>query len=188
MRRYGDAVVVVKTATGLGSGFVISRQGHLITNYHVIEGSTRITVTVFNRSQEGYQRRQIKEVKILAMHPLRDLALLQIEEEAWKGLDIQPLVIAKGEGVRVGDMVFAVGNPLGLERSVTQGMVSSTTRTMEHLRMIQTDASINPGNSGGPLFNARGEVVGVVCAGFTMFNGLSFGLPAGHVFDFLAHR
>ena len=122
------------------------------------------------------------------MQPLRDLALLQIDEEALKDLSVQPLVIAKGDSVRAGDMVFAVGNPLGLERSVSQGIVSSTTRTMGHLRFIQTDASINPGNSGGPLFNSRGEVIGVACAGFTVFDGLSFGIPAIDLIDFLTHR
>ena len=155
VKRYGDAVVVVKTPSGLGSGFVISPQGHLITNYHVIERSSNISVTLFQRGDEGYQRRQIERVKIIAIQPLRDLALLQIDKEELQGLDIEHVVIAQQHKVRVGDMVFAIGNPLGLERSVTQGIVSSTTRTLGHLRFIQTDASINPGNSGGPLFNAR---------------------------------
>ena len=188
VRRFGDAVVVVKTPMGLGSGFIISKNGHLVTNYHVIEGSTSLSVTVFNRGKRGYERQQIKDVKILAMQPLRDLALLQIQADAWKNLNVEPLVITKKDDVRVGDMVFAIGNPLGLERSVSQGIVSSTTRTMGHLRLIQTDASINPGNSGGPLFNARGEVVGVVCAGFVIFDGLSFGIPARDLVEFLTHR
>jgi serine protease Do len=84
--------------------------------------------------------------------------------------------------------VFAIGNPLGLERSVTQGIVSSTTRTIGHLRLIQTDASINPGNSGGPIFNVRGEVVAIASAGAQMFDGLAFGIPANELIDFLVHR
>ncbi|HEV3340485.1 MAG TPA: trypsin-like peptidase domain-containing protein, partial [Pirellulales bacterium] len=99
-----------------------------------------------------------------------------------------PVVINNSDDLRVGDLVFAIGNPLGLERSVTQGIVSSATRTIGHLRLIQTDASINPGNSGGPLFNARGEVVGIVCAGATSFDGLAFGIPANELVDFLLHR
>ena len=96
--------------------------------------------------------------------------------------------VAADQRAAPGDAVFAIGNPLGLERTVTQGIVSSTTRDLGHLRFIQTDASINPGNSGGPLFNARGEIVGVVCAGFVSFNGLAFGIPAGDLITFLRHR
>ena len=188
VKRYGDAVVVVKTPVGLGSGFIISDQGHLITNYHVIERSTEISVTVFERTEQGYERRQFKRIKILSVQPLRDIALLQIDKDEWKDLKVNHVVIAEKHDVRVGDIVFAIGNPLGLERSVTQGIVSSTTRTLGHLRFIQTDASINPGNSGGPLFNARGEVVGVVCAGFVFFDGLAFGIPASDLIDFLKNR
>ncbi len=188
VRRHGDAVVVVKTPVGLGSGFMISAQGHLITNYHVIERTTQVVVTMFIRHAEGYEKRQFKRVKILAVQPLRDLALLQIDGDELEGVDVKHVVIAQQSDVRVGDVVFAIGNPLGLERSVTQGIVSSTSRTIGHLRFIQTDASINPGNSGGPMFNARGEVVGVVCAGFVFFDGLAFGIPAADLLDFLKNR
>ena len=188
VKRFGDAVVTVTTASGLGSGFIISRQGHLITNYHVVEESLKIKVTLFQRGKEGYEKRQLKRVKILALNPLRDLALLQLDEEEMAEYDINPVVIAEKPSVRVGDLIFAIGNPLGLERSVTQGIVSSSTRTMGHLRFIQTDASINPGNSGGPLFNSRGEVVGVVCAGYSFFDGLAFGIPASDLVEFLKHR
>ena len=188
VRRYGDAVVVVKTPLGIGSGFIISDQGHLITNYHVIERSAKVSVTMFQRGADGYEKRQFKRVKILALHPLRDIALLQIDKEELRDVKIQHAVIAQDHDVRVGDMVFTIGNPLALERSVTQGIISSTTRTLGHLRFIQTDASINPGNSGGPMFNARGEVVGVVCAGFVFFDGLAFGIPATDLIDFLTNR
>ncbi len=185
VNRHGDSVFMVRTPAGLGSGFFISGEGHLITNYHVIEGQTDISVTLFLPTRRGYERRELKRVRILAMHPLRDLALLQIDREELGDHEISPLTISSSPGVRVGDPVFAIGNPLGLERSVTQGIVSSTTRTIGHLRFIQTDASINPGNSGGPIFNARGEVVGVVCAGATFFQGLAFGIPAPDLIDFL---
>jgi serine protease Do len=188
VKRFGDAVVTVSTPDGLGSGFLISKQGHLITNYHVIEKNLKVTVTVFERKAQGYVKRQLKKTKILAMNPLRDLALLQLDLEELGETKITPVVIAEKPSVRVGNLVFAIGNPLGLERSVTQGIVSSTTRTLGHLRFIQTDASINPGNSGGPLFNSRGEVVGVVCAGYSFFSGLAFGIPATDLIDFLRHR
>jgi len=188
VKRHGDAVVVVKTSGGLGSGFVISKQGHLVTNYHVVEGQNKPQVTLFRRSEQGYERQDLKKVKVLALQPMRDIALLQLDLTELKGELPEPVVINNEDDLRVGDLVFAVGNPLGLERSVTQGIVSSTTRTVGHLRMIQTDASINPGNSGGPMFNARGEVVGIVCAGHVMFAGLAFGIPANDLIEFLVHR
>ncbi|MCA9261843.1 MAG: trypsin-like peptidase domain-containing protein, partial [Planctomycetales bacterium] len=188
VNRFGDSVATITTPIGLGSGFFISEQGHLITNYHVVEETVQVTVTAFQRTPTGYERRQLPKTRILAINPLRDLALLKIDPADAPDLKIVPVVLSADRGVDVGDMVFAIGNPLGLERSVTQGIVSSTTRTMGHLRFIQTDASINPGNSGGPLFNARGEVVGVACAGFTFFDGLAFGIPVVDVIDFLENR
>jgi len=188
VKRYGDAVVTVSTTSGMGSGFLISQEGHLITNYHVVEKELKIIVTVFQKKAQGYEKRQLKKVKILALNPLRDLALLQLDQKELGDFRLKHVVIAEKSTVRVGDLVFAIGNPLGLERTVTQGIVSSTTRTLGHLRFIQTDASINPGNSGGPLFNARGEVVGVVCAGYSFFSGLAFGIPAPDLIDFLQHR
>ncbi len=188
VRRFGDAVVTVSTPSGLGSGFIISDEGHLITNYHVVEKELKVIVTVFQKKRQGYEKRQLKKVKILALNPLRDLALLQLDMEELGDIQLKHVVIAEKPTVRVGDLMFAIGNPLGLERTVTQGIVSSTTRTLGHLRFIQTDASINPGNSGGPMFNARGEVVGVVCAGYSFFSGLAFGIPATDLIDFLRNR
>lgn len=188
VRRFGDAVVTVSTPSGMGSGFLISDQGHLITNYHVVEKELKVIVTVFHKQKQGYEKRQLKKVKILALNPLRDLALLKLDMEEVGDFQLKHVVIAEKPTVRVGDLMFAIGNPLGLERTVTQGIVSSTTRTLGHLRFIQTDASINPGNSGGPMFNARGEVVGVVCAGYSFFSGLAFGIPATDLIDFLRNR
>ncbi len=184
----GEAVVKVSTPGGLGSGFIISEAGHIITNYHVVERETTITVTLFMQRQNGLEKKEIHRVRLLAIHPLRDIALLQIDEAELTGIDLQSVIISQDAGVAVGDMVFAIGNPLGLERTVTKGIVSSVTRTLGHLRFIQTDAAINPGNSGGPLFNKRGEVVGIACAGYTMFGGLAFGIPNTDLIDFLNNR
>ena len=190
---YGDAVVLVRTPGGLGTGFLISDGGHLITNYHVVEGQTRVSVTVSRTTAQGRKKAEFKDVEIIAFDPRRDLALLRLDwdndDQPIAEADRPPHVVLSGpDDLAPGDLVFAVGNPLGLERTVTQGIVSSTTRTIGHLRFIQTDASINPGNSGGPLFNARGEVVGVACAGFTSFNGLAFGIPVEELRSFLKHR
>ncbi|MEM1107296.1 MAG: trypsin-like peptidase domain-containing protein [Planctomycetota bacterium] len=189
VERFGDAVVLVRTASGLGTGFLISNQGHLITNYHVVEGETRVSVTVASQTERGREKTEVKDVRIVALQPLRDLALLQIEWDEAELAEIpEHVVINEADDLSVGDLVFAVGNPLGLERTVTQGIVSSTTRNLGQLRFVQTDASINPGNSGGPLFNARGEVVGVACAGFTSFDGLAFGIPSQDLRDFLVNH
>jgi serine protease Do len=188
VKRLGDSVVLVKTSSGQGSGFIISSSGHIITNYHVVEGETRIVVTLFREDENGFERQDLKQVKLLALQPMRDIALLQLDMKELSGQLPKPVVIDDRNDLNVGDLIFAIGNPLGLERSVTQGIVSSTTRTMGHMRLIQTDASINPGNSGGPMFNARGEVVGIVCAGASSFDGLAFGIPANELVDFLVHR
>lgn len=188
VRIHGDGVVMVKTPRGLGTGFIVSKTGHLITNYHVVEKETRITVTLFEKTKQGYEKKDLKKVKLLAMHPARDIALLQLDMKELKGYKPRPVVINEKGDVNVGDLIFAIGNPLGLERTVTQGIVSSTTRTIGNLRFIQTDAAINPGNSGGPMFNARGEVIGIVCAGATMFDGLAFGIPSTDLIDFLKNR
>jgi serine protease Do len=188
VKRFGDAVVMVKNPGGLGTGFLISREGHLVTNYHVVENHTRLQVTLFRRTGTGFEKKDLRKVKIVALQPLRDLALLQLDLDEARGALPEPVVINDRDDLRVGDLVFAIGNPVGLERSVTQGIVSSTTRTIEQSRLIQTDAAINPGNSGGPIFNARGEVVAVACAGAAVFQGLAFGIPSNELIDFLLHR
>jgi serine protease Do len=196
VRRFGDAVVMVRNPGGLGTGFIVSREGHIVTNYHVVEKHTKIQVTLFRRepradggtNRGGFEKQEIRRVRIVALQPLRDLAILKIDPEEAGGRLPEPVVINDRNDLRVGDMVFAIGNPLGMERSVTQGIVSSTTRTIDTVRLIQTDAAINPGNSGGPIFNARGEVVAVACAGAAVFDGLAFGIPASDLVDFLVHR
>lgn len=184
----GDGVLMVKTPSGLGSGFIISDEGHIVTNYHVVERETDISVSLFFKKKDAYEKVELKKVKILALHPTRDLALLKLNKEELAGRKIKKVTLAKKDDLEVGNLVFAIGNPLGLERSVSQGIVSSSTRTIGHLRFIQTDASINPGNSGGPLFNKRGEVIGVACAGHTFFDGLAFGIPLRDLITFLQDR
>ena len=188
VKRFGEAVVMVRNPGGLGTGFLISRDGHLVTNYHVVENNTRLQVTLFRKTDKGFEKNEFRKVSIVALQPLRDLAILQLDPDETKGKLPEPVVLNDRDDLRVGDLVFAIGNPAGLERSVTQGIVSSTTRTIDQMRLIQTDAAINPGNSGGPIFNARGEVVAVACAGAAVFEGLAFGIPANELIDFLVHR
>lgn len=188
VKRQGDAVVLVSTPSGLGTGFFINNDGYLLTNFHVTEGETDIRATRFVHGANGFERQELRDVKIIALHPLRDLALLRVDDDVLQETQLTPTTLSPDRDVNVGNLIFAIGNPLGLERSVSQGIVSSTTRTLGHLRFIQTDASINPGNSGGPMFNNRGEVVGVVCAGFPFNDGLAFAIPINDVIDFLNNR
>jgi len=184
---YGEGVVLVETPSGLGSGFIINSRGYCVTNYHVVEQETRIAVTIFHKTPQGdFTRRRIDDVKILALNPFFDLALLQIPQQ--DDLKFQPVFLAESGEQFEGEEVFAIGNPLGLERSVSQGIVSTRNRTFEGLVYIQTTADINPGNSGGPLFNRRGEVVGVTNMKIAGGEGLGFAIPVGYVKHFLSNR
>lgn len=184
--RFGDAVVLVSSPTGTGSGFFIDRDGHLITNFHVIEGETKIAVVVQRNENGQFSRERIEDVEIVATNPFLDLALLKAKLPQGTELPITYLA-SRGE-VREGDEVFAIGNPLGLERSVSEGIVSRRNRVSEGLVFIQTTTQINPGNSGGPLFNNRGEVIGVTNMKIMGGEGLGFAIPVRYVIDFLKNR
>jgi S1-C subfamily serine protease len=143
--------------TATGSGFVIDTQGHLLTNNHVVEGADRIQVKL-GSSDTTYQ------AKVVGADPATDLALLDVEAPADQ---LHPLTLGKSSEMEVGDPVVAIGNPFGLDRTVTSGIVSALQRQIEApdgfsiTNVIQTDAAINPGNSGGPLIDASGEVIGI---------------------------
>lgn len=184
--RFGEGVALISSPSGLGSGFFINEEGHLITNFHVIEGETKLTVTVFRRVDREFRREKFEDVEIIATNPFLDLALLKVRlPEGYR-----PVVtyLAEEDRVRDGDRVFAIGNPLGLERSVSEGIVSRRNRAEEGLAYIQTTTQINPGNSGGPLFNTRGEVVGVTNMKIGGGEGLGFAIPTRYVIDFLRNR
>ncbi|MGE3822380.1 MAG: S1C family serine protease, partial [Isosphaeraceae bacterium] len=185
---YGEAVISIETPTAKGSGFIINTSGYAITNAHVIEGETRIAVVLYQNVPGGLARRRIENVEIVALNPFFDLALLKLPPQ--KELKLRPVSLGSLEDVNAGDMVFAVGNPLGLERSVSQGIVSNRNRNIEGQLYLQTDAAINPGNSGGPLFNARGEVIGVTSRGARadLADNLGFAIPINYVKDFLRNR
>jgi len=184
--RFGEGVVMVSSPNGLGSGFFISSAGHLITNFHVIEGETRIAVTVFRRVDREFKREKFENVTIVATNPFLDLALLRVElPETYRPVIVY---LDDEDHLRDGDPVFAIGSPLGLERSVSQGIVSRRNRAEGGLTYIQTTAQINPGNSGGPLFNTHGQVVGVTNMKIMGGEGLGFAIPVRYVIDFLRNR
>jgi serine protease Do len=186
VREFGEGVVQVETPSGLGSGFIINEDGYLVTNNHVIEGETKISVVLYQNTGSGLVRKKLDGVEIVALNPFVDLALLKIP--AQKDLKLRSVYLGSLDDLNAGDGAFAVGNPLGLERSVSQGIISTLNRNFEGLIYLQTDAAINPGNSGGPLFNLRGEVVGVTNMGFRGTDNLGFAIPINYVKDFLRNR
>jgi serine protease Do len=182
--KFGEGVVLVQTPGGLGSGFIVNENGFCVTNYHVIEKETRVATTIFHRAEDGsFDRRRIDDVRIVALNPFFDLALLQIP--AQKDLTFKPVFLAAEEDLQEGEDVFAIGNPLGLERSVSQGIIGTKNRNFRGQIFIQTTAEINPGNSGGPLFNSRGEVIGVTNMKLLFAEGLGFAIPIPYVKLFL---
>jgi S1-C subfamily serine protease len=168
----------------LGSGFVIDKSGHIVTNFHVVEGAEQIEVSFTNRDSV--------EARVVGTDPSTDLAVLKVDVDARA---LTPLRLGNSDNVRVGDSVVAIGNPLGLERSVTAGIVSALHRPLTAPNdftiddVIQTDASINSGNSGGPLIAATGKVIGVntaIATGNTGARGnigIGFAVPINTVRD-----
>ncbi len=149
-------VVPGQSQSALGSGFVIDKEGHIVTNYHVVQGASQIEVSFSNQDTV--------DARVVGTDPSTDLALLKVDVDAQA---LTPLALADSDDVEVGDPVVAIGNPFGLERTVTSGIVSALQRevrapnnfTLDHV--IQTDAPINSGNSGGPLIDTAGRVIGV---------------------------
>jgi serine protease Do len=182
----GEAVVKVSSPAGMGSGFFINEQGYLITNYHVVEKETKIEVTVFKKAKDGFNKKVFKSVRIEAINPFIDLALLKVEDLG--DMQVKFVYLGDVDEIEPGEQVFAIGSPLGLERTVTNGVISTTNRAFEGLIYLQTDAAINPGNSGGPLFNLAGEVIGVTNMGYIFFGGLGFAIPVDYVKHFIDNR
>src|SRR5205807_8101313 len=131
-------------------------------------------------------RKSYKQVRIIAMNKFEDLALLKIDDK--DAPKFSSVILGSADALSVGDRVFAIGSPLGLERTVTEGILSTKTRQLARALYLQTTAQINPGNSGGPLFNLRGEVIGVTNMKITFGEGLGFAIPVESVKQFLEHR
>lgn len=184
--RLSEAVVSIKCPRGQGSGFIIHEDGYVITNAHVIENETKITIYLFRKLQNTFRNEKIEDVRIIAVNSFLDLALLKFDPP--EDMTLTLTYLGEGRPIRQGDTVFAIGNPLGLERSVSKGIVSESNRAEGGIVYIQTTTQINPGNSGGPLFNARGEVIGVTNMGYLFAEGLNFAIPVSYVIDFLKNR
>lgn len=188
VREYGEAVTLIQTPTGLGSGFMIDPDGYLVTNDHVIAGETELTVTVFEDAGRELIRREYTNVRLVATSSDLDLALLKIEHDGAAEFETVPL--ASDDGLKEGETVFAIGSPLGLDRTVSEGIISVANRVINGRLYLQTTTQINPGNSGGPLFNLQGEVVGVNNMKIAAIGaeGLSFSISSRLLKLFLDNR
>jgi Do/DeqQ family serine protease len=171
---FGDRVPTQprqRVEQGTGSGFIISPNGRIMTNAHVVAGSDSVKVVLKdNRSFQG---------KVIGADPVTDVAVIQIQAS-----NLPTVSIGNSEALKPGEWAIAIGNPLGLDNTVTQGIISATGRSSgqvgvpdKRVDFIQTDAAINPGNSGGPLLNARGEVIGMNTAIIRGAQGLGFAIP-----------
>jgi len=174
-------VVSVRAGRATGSGFAVDQQGHVVTNAHVVEGASDVSLVLSNGNS--------LDAEIIGIDTNNDLAVLQVSAAA-AGSGLRALTLGRSSELRVGDPVLAVGSPLGLEGTVTAGIVSAVNRQARfgdngnRQTAIQTDAAINPGNSGGPLVNAAGQVVGVNTAIATLGSssasgniGIGFAIP-----------
>lgn len=166
-------------STGSGSGVIADRRGHIITNYHVINGARSLDVTLFDGSKYT--------AEVVGVDPGDDLAVIKIKASASK---LKPIEFGDSSALQIGQKAFAIGSPFGLEKTLTVGIVSSLGRTMRATTgrlirgIIQTDAAINPGNSGGPLLDSSGRMVGVNTAIFSPVNGsigIGFSIPVNTV-------
>jgi serine protease Do len=185
-RAMSEAVVKIEAAGKQGSGFITHADGWIVTNFHVVEGEVEVDVVIYPLGKDGFETRTVRKCKVSAINPAMDLALVKMEPP--EGLALKTVFLADSDAMRVGDTVYAIGAPIGLDRTVSAGIISVTNRTFEGRCHFQITTPINPGNSGGPLFNLRGEVVGVSSAGYHGFQGLNFAIPAKYVIDFLQNR
>jgi len=176
---------VTQVPRGTGTGFIWDEQGHVVTNYHVIQEGTAFRITLSDRSSYS--------AKVVGAFPDRDLAVLRIvfpKDQADRAARLQPIAIGASADLQVGQNVYAIGNPFGLDQTLTRGIVSALNREIESMHrrtirgVIQTDAAINPGNSGGPLLDSSGRLIGVNTQIYSPSGasaGIGFAIPVDEV-------
>ena len=187
LQRCAEAVLRVKTPTGLGSGFVIHSDGYVVTNHHVIDGEYQITLTLFESTAHELRPISFTNVRIVALDAPLDLALLKIED--LNGRSLPSVTLGDSLSLAQAENVFSIGSPLGFDRTVSEGIISLKNRLIGSQIYLQSTVQINPGNSGGPLFNLHGEVIGVnnMKIGAIGIEGLSFSIPVNTLKTFLDH-
>ncbi|MFZ1703976.1 MAG: trypsin-like peptidase domain-containing protein [Saprospiraceae bacterium] len=170
---------VMEIPSGTGSGFIWDKDGHIITNFHVVQNASKIQVTLADRS--------VFEAKVVGYEANKDLAVLKIDASSDK---LVPIPVGQSSNLRVGQSVYAIGNPFGLDQTLTTGVISALGREITSLTgrpirdVIQTDAAINPGNSGGPLLDSSGRLIGVNTMIYSPSGasaGIGFSIPVDEV-------
>jgi S1-C subfamily serine protease len=175
---------IARVDSGAGSGFIWDRQGHIVTNFHVIRNASRANVTLYDHT--------VIEAELVGAEPDVDVAVLKVDLSKLRsnGSNISPVIVGKSSNLRVGQRVFAIGNPFGLDQSLSEGVVSGVGRQIEGVggrvikNVIQTDAAINPGNSGGPLLDGNGRLVGIntmIASQSGAWSGIGFAVPSATV-------
>ncbi len=177
IKNNAESVIRVRTPVGLGSGFIIHPDGYVVTNYHVIDQETQLTITLFKKEAKGIHKIIFNNIRIVALDPYADLALLKIEDVGQHKL--KAVSFSAEKKTAQGQTVYSIGSPLGLDRTVSQGIVSMPNRQIDGQLYIQSTVQTNPGNSGGPLFNLSGEVIGVINMKISSvgIEGLNFAIP-----------
>ncbi|MBT8044196.1 MAG: trypsin-like peptidase domain-containing protein [Verrucomicrobiae bacterium] len=171
---WGRTWVQPRAVQGQGSGVIVTKEGHVLTNHHVIQGNPRIRLTLFDGS--------VHSAKVIGADPTVDIAVLKIDDKG----PYQPLKFGDSSKIEVGNAVLAIGSPFGLGTSVTNGIISAKKRPFSdsQVHLLQTSAPINPGNSGGPLVNIRGEIIGINSRIYSTdkknpgFQGIGFAIPS----------
>ncbi|HHB94137.1 MAG TPA: Do family serine endopeptidase [Campylobacterales bacterium] len=173
---FGQQIPPQKSNNSLGSGVIISKDGYIVTNNHVVDGADEISVTINHRDKEYI-------AKVIGRDKDSDLAVIKIDAN-----DLEPIKFSRAEDIKLGDVVFAIGNPFGVGETVTQGIISAVNKygmgINKYENFIQTDASINPGNSGGALIDSRGALIGINSAIISSSggnNGIGFSIPVNIV-------
>jgi S1-C subfamily serine protease len=172
-----NSVFGTQQTSGLGSGIILDTSGDILTNYHVVSGANQLTVTLFDQTSAS--------ATVVGTDPTGDLAVIKAD---FTGVTLTAATLGDSDQIRIGESVIAIGNPFGLDGTVTEGIVSGLDRTLAEQQnmplraLIQTDAAINPGNSGGPLVNMSGEVIGIDTAienpsGSGTFAGVGYAIP-----------
>ena len=187
VKRLGEAVVQVRTPEGLGSGFFINADGYLITNFHVIEGETEISVEVYHQHNGQLDRETYKQVKIIAINKFHDLALLQIEDK--NAPKFKFVTLGSSDALSVGDSVFAIGSPMGLERTVTSGHSQhQDPRRLKASFTCRPPRRSTPATAAARCSTSPARSSGVTNMKITFGEGLGFAIPVELVKSFLDHR
>jgi serine protease Do len=185
-------VVHIKAPSKSGSGFIINKEGYIVSNFHVVQEERYLTVTVYYQDGNEVKKKIYRDVELIALSPLMDISLLKINDDDLDPDLLTPLPVAQPGDDQNGTVAVAIGNPgmggMALDHTISEGIVSSKNRNFNDILYLQTTAAVNPGNSGGPLINANGEVIGLVTYKAYMQDNIGFAMPAQYIRYFIENQ